>query len=221
MRKEMSHSEEFNCIYCEKRYTKRGWLARHIKEKHNDDELLNDQMTVLRDNALDLSTNEAAMKLSENSPWDNTVLVSSSTPISTPRTAAPVPLCPRADNYIARKGKTLPASFLETLLPAPRFLDELNKSLETQDNVDNLLERFEEDIRVHKCEVCLFTCTGSISLKNHMKTNHDPRILSSRQNLALPSLGDYLISLESKVDLCTEYIKKQSEISRQQSVMSC
>ena len=58
---------------------------------------------------------------------------------SAPKT---VPLCSNASNYIVQKGKTLPASFLATLLPPAGFLDELDRSLQEQDNVSNLLERF-------------------------------------------------------------------------------
>ena len=61
-----------------------------------------------------------------------------------------VPLCPMADNYIVQKGKTLPASFLTTLLPAQGLLEEVNKSLHEKDNIDNLLERFDQDIRCFK-----------------------------------------------------------------------
>ena len=128
----ITDSEEFNCVYCEKRYKKSGWLSSHIKKKHEDENLLNNEMTVIRDNALDLSNQEAAHNLSENSPWDDDAPgapVAAPRPTSTPRPAAPVPLCPKANNYVIEKGQTLPASFLTTLLPAPGFLDQLDTSL--------------------------------------------------------------------------------------------
>ena len=37
-------------------------------------------------------------------------------------------------------------NFLTTLLPAPGFLEQLDSSIQIQDNVTKLLERFEEDI---------------------------------------------------------------------------
>ena len=67
-------------------------------------------------------------------------------PPTTTSTTAPVPLCTQAQKYIIQRGETLPASFLSSVLPAPGFLAELNKSLEEQeDSVDvtNLLITFE------------------------------------------------------------------------------
>ena len=128
----MTDAVEFNCVYCEKTYKKQGWLASHIKKKHEDDQLLKRNMTVLRDNAHDLSTHQAALDLSENPFWENDILVNSPRPSSTPKVANIVPLCPTARNYIAAKGKTIPASFLTTLLPPRGFLDSLSKSLEEE-----------------------------------------------------------------------------------------
>ena len=50
---------------------------------------------------------------------------------STPSPPSTVPLCQNAKEYIIKRGKTFPASFLTTLLPAPGFLDNLNESLQT------------------------------------------------------------------------------------------
>ena len=50
--------------------------------------------------------------------------------ISPSRPGPIVPLCQNAKSYIIQKGKTLPASFLATLLPAPGFLEDLNESLQ-------------------------------------------------------------------------------------------
>ena len=209
----MTDSEEFNCIYCEKIYKKSGWLASHIKKKHEIDNLLDKDMTVIRDNAIDLSNQEAAQNLSENSPWDNDAPnspVSAPRPSSTPRPAHPVPLCPKANNYVIEKGQTLPASFLTTLLPAPGFLDQLDTSLQTQDNVSNLLERFDEHIRCFKCEVCHLTFLGNNSLKAHMETAHETYSQPSRPDPAVGSLSDYLSSLENKIEDCKTLISRQS-----------
>ena len=111
--RKMSQVAEFNCVYCEKTYKHHGWLANHIKKKHDDSHLLEDEMAVLKDNALDLSNKEAALNLSENSPWDNTLLDASPRPSSPPpRATEIVPLCLKATNYVVEKGKPLPAFFL-------------------------------------------------------------------------------------------------------------
>ena len=80
----MAEANQFNCVYCEKSYKHRGWLAKHIMKKHDDAQQLDNEMTVLQDNALDLSNKEAALNLSDNSPWENTILVASPRPSSTP-----------------------------------------------------------------------------------------------------------------------------------------
>ena len=69
----MTVTEEFNCIYCEKIYKTSGWLASHIRKKHDDSNLLEKDMTVMRDIALDLSNKEAALNLSENSRGTTTL----------------------------------------------------------------------------------------------------------------------------------------------------
>ena len=129
-------------------------------------------------------------------------------PITTHNTPPTVPLCHNANNFIVQKGKTVPASFLATLLPPAGFLQDLEESLEEQDNVDNLLERFEKEIRHFKCRNCEFTCTGMNNLKKHMEDNHaqvgpDPD---------MPSLGDYLASLERKMDQCYSHMIQQSSL---------
>ena len=93
-------------------------------------------------------------------------------PTTTQSAPTTVPLCPNANNYIVQRGNTLPASFLATLLPPAGFLEELDRSLEEQDNVANLLERFEKEIRHFKCRDCEFTCSGMNNLKSHMEDNH-------------------------------------------------
>ena len=110
-------------------------------------------MTVLRDNALDVSNREAILNLSENSPWDCEESPALG-PTSTPNASILAPAFPKTDKYIHQMGKSLPASFLTTLLPAPEFLQELNKSLQDQGEVSDLLERFEKEIRCCKCQLC-------------------------------------------------------------------
>ena len=142
----MDQANEFNCVYCEKRYKHRGWLANHIKNKHNDDFLLEKDMTMMHEIALELSTNEAGQNLPDDPVWEEDALETTPRPTSTPRVANTVPLCPTASNYIIDSRKTLPASFLTTLLPAPDFLDNINKSLKEERNQTNPLNKFEEEI---------------------------------------------------------------------------
>ena len=95
------------------------------------------------------------LNLSENpiweglDPWgeDQTEATTKPSEIatSTPSPNPKVPLCPKASEYIIKKGKTLPASFLETLLPPPAFLEELDRSLKENRKVDDLLQRFERE----------------------------------------------------------------------------
>ena len=44
----MTDSEEFNCVYCEKKYKRGGWLASHIEKKHKDANLLDINMKVMK-----------------------------------------------------------------------------------------------------------------------------------------------------------------------------
>ena len=206
----MTETELFNCVYCENTYKTRGWLASHIRKKHEDANLLDQEMTYMNDNAKDISQQEAAQDLSENSTWDNDTLTAPLGPTSTPRAPAPVPLCPTANSYIQMRGKTLPASFLATLLPAPGFLDDLDKSLHNETNPTDLLRQFEEEIRCFKCEVCGLTFLGNVKLRNHMEIAHQQDFPPSRPDPALFSLGDYLRRLESKIEHCTKLITKQS-----------
>ena len=208
----MTDTEIYNCVYCEKQYKHRGWLANHIKKKHEDAHQLDEDMTVLRDNALDLSTKEAALDLSENPFWENDVPILPPGPTSTPHMSAPVPLCPKAGSYIKERGKTLPASFLATLLPAPDFLDALDHSLQQDVTANDLLQRFEEEIRCLKCEVCGLTFLGSRNLRDHTKKAHHQYLQPTSPDPALPSLGDYLARLESKIEHCTNLITEQSTV---------
>ena len=209
----MGDSSELDCPHCDKKYKNKGWLSGHISDKHGDMLLLEQDMTTMRllsNHDLNKSFQEAGQNLSENPLWDDPEDMAPSGPTSTPKAPPPVPLCANVNNYVIEKGKTLPASFLATLLPPPGFLEDLNRSLHKEDQVTNLLERFEQEIRCLKCNICELTCLGSENLRSHMEKNHRQGSQPSRPDPALPSFGEYLASLEPKIDKCTDYIKKQS-----------
>ena len=147
-------------------------LPATLKKKHDDSNLLEKDMTVMRELALDVSNKEAALNLSENSPWDNDS-VGSPPPSSTPKAAEVVPLCKKASSYIVAKGKTLPASFLTTLLPPQGFLEELSQSIQEEEDVPNLLRQFDDEIRCHKCHDCGLSLIGKKNLEKHTQ-NYPP-----------------------------------------------
>ena len=128
----MEDLSALNFPYCEKKYDNRGWLPKHIKQHHENSFLLDNSMTVMKE----VWHDESCLEAEFNNP-DNTIrdeheqvphpTISSSTPSPLPT----VPLCQNANIYIIKRGNTLPASFLTTLLPAPGFLDMLNESLQT------------------------------------------------------------------------------------------
>ena len=132
----------------------------------------------------------------------------STEPTTTHRTPTIVPLCHNANNFIVQKGKTVPASFLETLLPPEGFLQDLDRSRQEQDNTDNLLKRFEQEIRCFKCQNCEFTCSGMNNLQSHMNAKH-PKVSPAPD---MQSLGDYLNNLERKMDQCYSHMIKQSSL---------
>ena len=129
----MGDPSELNCPYCEKKYNNRGFLPKHIKQHHENSFLLDSNMSVMRSAAIDESCPAAEFNNHENPFWDDQGQASTPPPriSSTPSPPTRVPLCQNASNYIIKRGKTLPASFLTALLPAPGFLDSLNESLET------------------------------------------------------------------------------------------
>ena len=55
----MEEPTKLDCPYCDKKYVRGGCLPGHISKKHKDALSLDLNMTVLRDNAADLSTKEA------------------------------------------------------------------------------------------------------------------------------------------------------------------
>ena len=156
-------------------------------KKHEDDQLLERNMTFLRDNAQDLSTIEGAQNLSENPLWENNISVNSPPPSFTPRVANTVPQCPTARNYIAAKGKTLPASFLTTLLPPRGFLDSLSKSLEEEEEVPDLLQQFEEEICCYKCDQCGLSLRGRENLNNPYKESPPRRTDPTQPSSIFPN----------------------------------
>ena len=227
-----------------KQIFKNGCLTNHLKNVHNVHDLLVDKEfldsttyseldrdeIILRTVGQAMTSEEfiqdipdtqeefdaAHVDASPNKVPESTNLQDAASMTSPPQA---VPLCPMADNYIVQKGKTLPASFLTTLLPAKGFLEELNKILHDKDNIENLLERFDQEICCFMCEVCDFTFSGKKNLQIHKSNNHQESVQLSRPHPAFPYLGDYLASLERKIDQCTQQISKQSEISTQQTVM--
>ena len=85
----------------------------------------------MQEAAFDESCQAAGLNNPENPFWEEPETSSPPKIISsTPKLAQKVPLCKNAQTYIVQKGKTLPASFLTTLLPASGFLEELNESLQ-------------------------------------------------------------------------------------------
>ena len=118
----MEDASELNCPYCEKKYENRGYLPKHIKQHHKNSFLLDRNMTVMREAAFDESYQVAGLNNPEN-PFSEEFEQTYSSPAtaSTPSPPSRVPLCQNAKTYIIQRGKTLPASFLATLLPAPRL----------------------------------------------------------------------------------------------------
>ena len=51
---------------------------------------------------------------------------------------------------------------------------------------------------------------GSSNLDKHKRENHSEDSYPPTQETNLPSLGDYLSSLEKKLDFCTNQLTKQS-----------
>ena len=117
-----------------------------------------------------------------------------------PVTAPTVPPCAQAQKYILQKGKTLPASFLASVFPAPGFLEELDKSLNNKEEcfeVTHLLTTFEDEIRSHMCEICGTRFIGKAKLSEHM-LEHDKVAPSPPADT--PSLGDYLATMKNSMD---------------------
>ena len=96
------------------------------------------------------------------------------------------------------------------------YLEELDRSLQDNRKVDDLLKRFKREIRYFKCQLCEFNCSGNTNLMKHMDNNY-PRYMPSSPDPALPSLSEYLASLESKIERCTDLILQQSAQSSQQT----
>ena len=134
----MGDPSELNCPYCEKKYNNRGFPPKHIKQHHENSYLLDNNMSVLRSAALDESRIEAEFDNHENPFWDDQGPYPPPPPTvsSTPSPPAKVPLCQNANDYIIKRGKTLPASFLTALLPPPGFLNSLNESLQSSTSPD-------------------------------------------------------------------------------------
>ena len=215
----MADSGVLNCPHCDTRYKNRGWLTKHIAKYHEDALQLEKDMTWLQTNAQDISQKEAGLNLSENPFWESTEMIDPNVLTPTPSGPQTIPLCLKANNFIVEKGKTLPASLLATLLPAPGFVEDLNRSLKEQHNVDVLLERFEQEVRYLKCKNFDFSCLGNVKLRKHIESHHPQVSKPSGPDPALLSLGDYLASLESKIEHCRDLILKQSTQTSEQTVL--
>ena len=63
-----------------------------------------------------------------------------------------------------------------------------------------------------KCELCQLTFVGKTNLKNHIENAYKQHSQPSVPDPAVGSLGDYLASLENKVEHCTTLILKQSAV---------
>ena len=229
---------KYLCSICSKPYVKKGCLTNHMKNIHDIQDSpadfldsttyseLDQEETFIRTTAqmmtadafyqgilggeednVDASEESTTPPVTESNDPDQVDSVENET-TTTKNAPSFVPLCPDANNYIVQKGKTLPASFLTTLLPPAGFLQELDKSLQERDNVDNLLERFEQEIRHFKCKDCNFTCSGMNNLESHNQDNHT-RVSPDPD---MPSLGNYLASLERKMDQCYNHMIKQSSL---------
>ena len=101
---------------------------------------------------------------------EESIIISGTT--TKPNASFPVPLCQKANKYIIERGKTLPATLLTS---GPGFVDEINNSLEIQQDqtqVFDLLTRFEEEIKVNKCTKCDFTSLGLNRMRKHMDEEH-------------------------------------------------
>ena len=247
--------QQYKCDQCDKLFVRKGNLSNHLRNVHNQNdsptpdgfldntsysEELDTENTVLLDFAREEVACDFFGNISDNESEDgiimdnNTVkLITSPTPglNSTPRTAAPVPLCPKANSYISSKWKTLPASFLTTLLPAASFLEDINKSLQEEDDelqvqVNDLLKTFETEIRCQMCHICGLTFTGNNKLNDHITGTHKERFQSPTQNSTLPNLGPKgLVSVHAVPDpnltqpSLGDYLSSMKDMISQQSVM--
>ena len=99
---------------------------------------------------------------------------------------------------------------MTALLPPQGFLTDLSKSLYEQEETPVPLQRFEEDIRCHLCHECGISFIGSTRLKEHITSNHMKGLNPPGPDPAVMSLGDYLSSLENKIDHCNNMILRQS-----------
>ena len=203
---------QYKCGECNKIYKRKGSLTNHLKKIHNKNdssateefldatsysEELDMEESVLRNIDREDVANNFFGDISDYESEDgNTIVTSSQQPESTiPSPSplrlppAPVPLCNTADSFIRNRGNTLPASLLATLLPAPSFLDDINKSLQEneqeeeqeqeqgqdqkrddqlEEQANGLLDTFENEMRCNICHICGLTFSGSNKMKEHI-----------------------------------------------------
>ena len=140
---------KYECNICSKPYIKRGCLTNHMKKIHDVQDApagfldsttyseLDREETFIRTTG-QIMTADSFLKGIMEDPDDDAEGSEELTPPTDP-TAMPddsghmetlnleltitqnVPLCQNANNFIVQKGKTVPASFLETLLPPQAF----------------------------------------------------------------------------------------------------
>ena len=141
----------------------------------------------------------------------------------------------------------MPASLLATLLPAPSFLDEINKSLQEQaqeqdqepslqeqeqslqeqeqddgliKHANGLLQIFEKEMRCQMCDICGLTFVGNNKLKEHMTERHTEHCQSPTTKPAFSVLDS---NVESSSELSQpslgDYLVNMRDMISQQSVM--
>ena len=140
----------------------------------------------------------------------------------------------------------MPASLLATLLPAPSFLDEINKSLQEQaqeqdqepslqeqeqslqeqeqddgliKHANGLLQIFEKEMRCQMCDICGLTFVGNNKLKEHMTERHTEHCQSPTTKPAFSVLDS---NVESSSELSQpslgDYLVNMRDMISQQSV---
>ena len=72
------------------------------------------------------------------------------------------------------------------------------------------LKQFDAEIRCYKCQDCGLSFIGENNLENNTSDMHQNTVNPTSPAQSLPGLGDYLSSLEKKMDFCTDLVMKQA-----------